>query len=151
MARELINSNPRKEKGDKSSELDRLWDIFLFGKPKKEELEEGGERVLPVDVRETRDGVVVKFEIPGADPSDVEISLSGRVLTIRGEKKEEQEGKEINYYFRERNFGSFSRSVEIPAEVQLDKASASYQNGVLTIVLPKTEEAKKKEFKIRIE
>jgi HSP20 family protein len=151
MAWELINSNPQKDTGNKRSELDRLWDIFLFGKPKKMRSEGEGQRFLPVDLTETEDEVVLNAEIPGADPDEVEISLAGRMLTIRGERKEEQEGKEINYYFRESEYGPFSRSVELPTEVELDKASASYQNGILTIVLPKTEKAKKKEIKPPVE
>ena len=103
MAWELINSKPRKDTGNKRSELDRLWDIFLFGKPKKMLRFEGeGQRYLPIDLTETEDEVVLKAEIPGADPNEVEISITGRMLTIRGERTEEQEGKEINYYFRER-------------------------------------------------
>jgi len=81
----------------------------------------------------------------------VEISLSQDLLTIKGEKKQEKEEKEENYHFVERIYGSFSRSVRLPREVQSDKISATYKDGVLKITLPKSEEAKKKEIKIKVE
>jgi HSP20 family protein len=94
---------------------------------------------------------VVKAEVPGMDPKDIDISLSNGVLTIKGKKKQEREEKEENYHLLERSYGSFTRSVQLPGEVQSDKISASYRNGVLKVTLPKSEEAKKKEIKIKVE
>jgi HSP20 family protein len=94
---------------------------------------------------------VVKAEVPGMDPKHIDISLSDGVLTIKGEKKEEKEEKEANYHLVERSYGAFSRSIRLPSEVQSDKINASYKNGVLKITLPKSEEAKKKEIKIKVE
>jgi HSP20 family protein len=102
-------------------------------------------------VAETKNDVVVKAEVPGMDPKDIDISLSNGVLTIKGEKKQEREEKEENYHLLERSYGSFTRSVQLPGEVQSDKISASYRNGVLKVTLPKSEEAKKKEIKIKVE
>jgi HSP20 family protein len=85
------------------------------------------------------------------DPKDIEISLSEGVLTIRGEKKQEKEEKEEGYHLIERSYGSFTRSIRLPKDVQNDKINASFKNGVLKVVLPKSEEAKKKEIKIKVE
>jgi len=85
------------------------------------------------------------------NPKDIDISLSNEVLTIKGEKQQEKEEKDENYHFVERSFGSFSRSLRLPTEVKGEKINASYKNGVLKIVLPKSEEAKKKQVKIKVE
>jgi HSP20 family protein len=85
------------------------------------------------------------------DPSDIDISLNNGFLLIRGEKKQEKEEKDENYHLLERSYGSFTRSVRLPREVQSDKITASFKNGVLRITLPKAEEAKKKEIKIKVE
>jgi HSP20 family protein len=131
-------------------EMDRLWDSFFEGKPRRR----GEERVewLPsLDVSETKNEIVVKAEIPGIDPKDIDISLADGVLTIKGEKKQEKEEKDENYHLIERSYGSFTRSVQLPKEVKSDKISASYKNGLLRVTLPKSEETKKKEIKIKVE
>ena len=92
---------------------------------------------------------MVKAEVPGIDPDDINISLTGDTLTIKGEKKQEGEGEE-SYRLTERNYGTFTRSVRIPGEVQSDKISATYNNGILKIVLPKSERKKKREIKIEV-
>jgi HSP20 family protein len=94
--------------------------------------------------------IVVKAEVPGLEPKDIDISLTGGVLTIKGEKKQEKEEKDENYHRIERSYGTFTRSVRVPQEVQSDKIEATYKNGVLKITLPKSEEAKKKEIKIKV-
>ena len=93
----------------------------------------------------------MKAELPGIDPKDIDISLNEGVLTIKGEKRQEREEKEEGYHLVERSYGSFTRSIRLPREVQSDKINASYKNGVLRITLPKSEEAKKKEIKIKVE
>lgn len=127
-------------------EMDRLWDSFLEGGLRKRG--EEGEWLPSLDVAETKNELVVKAEVPGMDPKDIDISLSDGVLTIKGEKRQE---KEADYHVVERSYGSFMRSVQLPKEVQSDKISASYKNGILRITLPKSEEAKKKEVKIKVE
>jgi HSP20 family protein len=130
-------------------QMDRLWDSFLEGG-----LIRRGEETewLPsLDVAETKNELVVKAEVPGMDPKDIDISLSDGMLTIRGEKRQEKEEKEADYHLVERSYGSFTRSVQLPKEVQSDKIGASYKNGILKISLPKSEEAKKKEIKIKVE
>jgi HSP20 family protein len=88
--------------------------------------------------------VQVSVELPGMNEKDVDISLTDRFLTIRGEKKEEKETKEKDIYRRERSYGSFRRTLEIPTEIDSSKIEASFKNGVLTIQLPKTKEAQAK-------
>lgn len=122
-------------------EMDRLFDDFF---------RRGGlMREWPVDVVETEDTVVVKAELPGMEPKDVDISVSGHTLTIKGERKAEKEEKGKTFYRMERCYGSFSRTIELPASVEADKAKADYKNGVLEITLPKTEQVKAKKIPIK--
>ena len=128
-------------------EMDRLWDSFLEGKP----MRRAGEWLPSIDVSETKSDLVIKAELPGMDPKDIDISMNNGFLTIKGEKKHEREEKDENYHLVERSYGSFTRSVRLPKEVQSDKITASFKNGVLRVTLPKSEEAKKKEIKIKVE
>jgi HSP20 family protein len=104
-----------------------------------------------VDLYEEKDDIVVKAELPGMNKDDVEVNLSDHTLTIKGEKKHEEEIKEENYYRSERSYGSFLRTLELPKDVHSEKVKASFKNGVLEVRLPKTEEAKAKEIKIKVE
>jgi HSP20 family protein len=131
-------------------DMDRFWDSFLEAGLRMK-TEDGGEWLPSLDVAETKNELVVKAEVPGMDPKNIDISLSDGVLTIKGEKKEEKEEKEADYHLVERNYGVFTRMIPLPSEVQSDKINASYKNGILKITLPKSEEAKKKEIKIKVE
>ncbi len=95
-----------------------------------------------VDVTEDNENLYVTAEVPGVDKKDVKVSVVGDVLTISGEKKTEQRDEKKNYYRIERNFGSFSRSFTLPAEINVNNIAAEYKDGVLHVTLPKTEEAK---------
>jgi len=130
-------------------EMDRLWDSFFERRPTK--IEEEGEFLPALDLAETDNELVVKCEVPGLEPKDIDISLSDGMLTIKGEKKQEREEKGADYHLVERSYGAFTRSIQLPKEVQSDKISASYKNGVLTVVLPKPEGTQKKEIKIKVE
>lgn len=103
-----------------------------------------------VDVTEDNENLYVHAEIPGVEKKDIKINVTGDVLTLSGEKKTEQRDEKKNYYRIERNYGSFSRSFTLPAEIKVDKISAEYNDGVLNITLPKTEEAKVVEKQIEI-
>jgi HSP20 family protein len=139
---------PFKEFERMRREMDRFLDSFLERRPTK--AEEAGEFLPALDLAEKDNELVVKCEVPGMDPKDIDISLSDGMLTIRGEKKQEREEKETDYHLVERSYGAFTRSIHLPKEVQGDKISASYKNGILKITLPKSEEAKKKEIKIKV-
>ncbi|HEY6200694.1 MAG TPA: Hsp20/alpha crystallin family protein [Candidatus Binatia bacterium] len=104
-----------------------------------------------IDVYEEKDEVVAKAELPGLEKNDIEVNVIDHQLTIKGEKKQEQETQEKNFYRAERSYGAFFRTVELPADVESDRAKASFKNGVLEIHIPKTEEAKKKHKQVRIE
>jgi HSP20 family protein len=103
-----------------------------------------------LDVYEEKDDVIVKAEIPGLTKDEIDISLEGNMLTIKGEKKKEEEVKEEDYYRCERTFGSFSRNIELPMDVKTEKVNASFKDGVLEIRLPKAEEAKKNVVKVKV-
>lgn len=102
-----------------------------------------------LDVYQTDKDIVIKASLPGVKPEEVEVSVTGDMLTIKGEHKEESEEKKANYFRKELRYGNFQRSVELPFPVKSDKAEASYENGVLTITLPKVEEVKPKQIKIK--
>ena len=104
---------------------------------------------LAMDLYETNDEVVVKATLPGVKPEEVDITITGNTLTIRGESKQENEIKEENYIRRERRSGSFSRSVTLPGGLKSDKAEATFEDGVLTLKVPKSEEIKPKSIKVK--
>jgi len=103
-----------------------------------------------VDISETDDKIKVTAEVPGMKKDDIKISIQDNVLTLKGEKKQEKEEKDKNSHRVERAYGAFERSFSLPASVQTDKVKASYKEGVLTISLPKPEEAKPKEIDISV-
>jgi HSP20 family protein len=110
------------------------------------------EEVSPkVDIFEEGDNFVVKAEIPGLKKEEIEVNLTGDMITISGEKKKEEKVEKKDYYRVERSYGSFTRSFRLPKEVQTDKAKATFKDGVLEVKVPKTEEAKKKEKKVPVE
>lgn len=125
---------------------------FRFGWP--EELRQrwglGAEFPL-IEIYDEKDDIVVKAELPGMQKEELEINLADDVLTIKGEKKKEEEVKEKDYYFSERSYGSFERSVDIPKKVLPDKVKASFKDGVLEVRLQKSEPERKKEIKIKVE
>lgn len=102
-----------------------------------------------MDMYQTENEVVVKATLPGVKADDIQVSITGDVLTLRGEVKQDAEVKEANYHLKERSFGSFSRSVSLPVPVVADKAKAEFENGVLTLVLPKAEEVKPKTITVK--
>jgi len=124
-----------------SGRMTRLWgdeDEPEFAEPR-------------LDLYEAENEIVVKAELPGMSKDDVQISFADNTLTIRGEKKKEEEAKGKDYYRAERVYGSFSRSVVLPAEIVAEKARAVFKDGVLEIRLPKSEAAKKKEIKVKVQ
>ena len=150
MAWDVTPWKPFRELERVRREMDRLGDSF-FDERLTRTGEEAREWLPSVDVAETEKDIVVRAEIPGIDPKDIDISLANDVLTIKGEKKQEKEEKEENYHLVERSYGAFTRSVRLPGEVRNDRISASYKDGILKVTLPKSEETKKKEIKIKVE
>ena len=103
---------------------------------------------LAIDMCETADSLVVKTSVPGVKPEDIEITISGSVLTIKGKTKIEEKVETENYVRQERRYGSFHRSVALPESVVADKAEAVYEHGILTLTIPKSEEAKPKTIRV---
>ncbi len=103
-----------------------------------------------VNVTETDKAYEITAELPGMDEKNIQVKVADGVLTIKGEKQEEKEEKNKDYYLSERSFGSFQRSFEVPNGVDTDKIDASFKNGVLTVTLPKSTEAQKAEKKITV-
>jgi HSP20 family protein len=145
---DIMEWKPFREVSRLRREMDRLWDDF-FGPGRKALRPVETEWAPAVDVSETADQVVIKAEVPGMEAKDIDISLAGDVLTIKGEKKSEREEKKENYHLVERTYGSFSRSLKLPTAVAADQVEASYKKGVLTISCPKKEEVKPKAIEIK--
>jgi HSP20 family protein len=108
-------------------------------------------RLVAVDVYEEKDDVIIKAELPGLSKEDISVQVADSTLTIKGEKKREEEIKEEDYYSCERSFGAFTRTIDLPSEVKADQVKACFKNGVLEIRMPKTEEAKKKAVTVKID
>ena len=110
------------------------------------------EEISPsIDLFTEGDDVVVKAELPGMKKEDIDVSVTDNTITVSGEKKQEEKVEKKDYYRLERSYGSFSRSFSLPAEVQTEKVTAKFKDGILEIRIPKTEEAKKKEKKVAVE
>jgi len=142
-------------------EIDRLFDDFGWGswQPFRRSLLAGEplfrrtltRATMPaVDVIESEKVYEITAELPGMDEKDIEVKVTDGSLTIKGEKQEEKEEKEKDYYLQERHYGSFERSFELPESVDPDKIEASFKNGVLTVTLPKKAEAQKPAKKIEV-
>ena len=126
--------------------MDRLFDD-AFTRPIN--LRDGGWSAPAVDMYQTDDEVVVKVALPGFKSDEVQINVTGDVLSLRGEMKHEEEKKERAWHIREHRWSSFERSIAFPTEVTADKAVADFENGVLTITLPKAEEVKPKTISVK--
>jgi HSP20 family protein len=133
------------------SEMERMFERF-FSDPwdAGESLFAPGSVWAPsLEVSETDKEVVVRAEVPGVDPKELDLSVTGNVLTISGEKKETSERKGESFYQTERRFGSFQRSVSLPSYVETDKVSAEHKDGVLTVRMAKSEAAKPKRISVK--
>ena len=104
----------------------------------------------PVDIYENGESLVLKAELPGINPDEVEIRVEDNTLYLKGERKFEKEVKEQNYHRVERSYGTFTRSFSLPNSIDADKVAANFQDGVLTLTMPKKEEAKPKTIKINV-
>lgn len=161
--RDLVKNNPLKKnipvrREDLMSpfyslqkEINRIFDDFMSDlAPSKWFGEEEMSFVPSIDVKEKDKEIIVKAELPGMDADDIDISISDDVLTLRGEKKEEKEEKQGDYYHHELSYGSFHRDIPLPAEIETDRVDAEFKKGVLTVRLPKKPEAQRKAKKIQV-
>ncbi len=127
-------------------EMNRVLDNFF-----NREASYGAEWRPIVDVVETEGDITVKAEIPGIDPKDINISITGDTLTLKGEKKEEKENTDKCYHRVESSYGSFKRIISLPVSVDVDKVTAVGKNGLLEITLPKKEESKTKKINVKVD
>jgi len=134
----LIPWRERSEIDRFRTEIDRLFDDFSVRRPFGRYSEEEGDWVPAVDISENEKEIIIHAEIPGVNAKDLDITLSGRSLTMKGEREQEQGEKIENYHRIERRYGSFFRSFELPADVDGDGVEAGYKDGVLTVNLPET-------------
>ena len=141
------------------SDMDRLFDRFAhgFGLPSLRSIADleppwrsFSFSAPPIDMSEDDKAYKVSAELPGLDAKDVQVSVSGDRLVLKGEKRQQQEEKNKNYYLSERTYGSFERSFELPVSVDRDKIAADFSKGVLTITMPKTAEVQQQQKKIEI-
>jgi HSP20 family protein len=143
---QLTRWQPFQEMRRMHNMLDRLMDQSFFGADGDPD---GYTSLIPVDVFQTEDEVSIKATVPGLKADDIQISITGDTLSINGETKSEHEEKGREYFVRERSKGSFSRSMTLPVNVDADKATADFEDGVLTITLPKVEAEKPKMISVK--
>ncbi len=125
--------------------MDRMLDNY-FG---RSAISFEGYGVFDLDMYQNENEVVIEASIPGVDPDDINITIAGEVLTIKGEVKQEKESKSADYHVQERKYGSFSRSITLPTQIVAEKANAEFKNGILKLTLPKAEEVKPKTITVK--
>ena len=145
---EIVALRPFGELSPFRKEMDRLWNRFSGETPFARTFSELWSP--SVDISETKDNFVVKAELPGMEAKDVNVSISGDILTIKGQKEIEEEEKGEHYHYVERYSGSFQRVFKLLSGVKADKIEANFDKGVLKVTLPKVEEAKKKEIEVKV-
>jgi HSP20 family protein len=142
----IVRWNPTRDMMRLRSEFDRLFDE-TFDLPAWRWSQPAAQ--LAIDVAEDDDAYIVKASIPGIDADDLDVSINNNVLSIKGEIKEEKDVDEEKYHLRERRWGSFARSVTLPSSVDVDGVEATYEDGVLTLNVPKTEASMTKRIPIK--
>lgn len=147
---------PKKRSGEESGglpalqkEMNSLFEKF-FGHSMMPSFFSGSGFAPLLDVVETKDSVEVRAEIPGIKVEDIDITITGDILTFKGEKKSEREKKDENVHLVERSYGSFSRSVDIPSYVDGEKVTAEYKDGILTVKMAKKEDVKGRSVKVQV-
>jgi HSP20 family protein len=144
----ITRFDPLNEMVTLRSAMDRLFEDS-FVNPLTWRTISGGETLNPpIDIHETADEIVVTAALPGMRADDVEITMTGQTLTLRGEFKADDTVERDQYLYRERRFGSFGRTIQLPVRVQGDQAKATFTDGVLTLAIPKAEEVKPRQIRI---
>lgn len=147
----LIRWDPLRDMVSLRDAMDRLFEESFVRPMGGWPFLAGGEQALALDMYETDENLVVEASLPGFSPEQVDISVVGNSVTIKAEVKQEAEKEEKGkYHFRERRYGAFQRTISLPVGVNADKAEARFENGVLTLTLPKVEEAKPKRIQLKV-
>ncbi len=151
---QITRWEPLREMATLTDRMNRLFDE-VWGRPLRRGAEEEGAMIgawaPAVDVLETKDGLQLTAELPGIDPKNVEVTVENGVLALRGERSFEKAAEGETYHRVERVYGTFERSFTLPTSVDPDKIKAQFKNGLLTLTIPKREEAKPKPIKIQVE
>ena len=143
----LIRWEPAREMMTLREAMDRLFDD-AFTRPLS--IRDGWSMSNPaVDMYQTENEVVVKASIPGMKAEDVQINVTGETLTLKGDVKQKDETREKSWHIREQRWGTFERSILLPSDVVADKAKAEFEDGILTITLPKAEQARPKTITVK--
>ena len=144
----MIRWEPFDEMMSMRESMDRLFEDFFSRRPRQ-----AGPLVWQpaVEIWETDTDIMVKAELPGIDPKNVEVNVTGDVLTIKGEAKTAQEEKRRNYYRRELRYGAFQRAIALPIEVKGDEAKATFRHGILEVKVPKAERVRPRSVKVEVE
>jgi len=140
---------------DPVSEVQRMNDVFdrLFGTPllaSHRFVAGPRDLTIPLDVVEKEDKLIIRAAVPGVSPDDLNVSIENGVLTISGESRHEEENEQDKVYFRECSYGSFTRSIRLPQNLEVDKVDAEFDNGFVNIALPKMPEEKPKALKVPV-
>jgi HSP20 family protein len=146
---ELVKFDPFNEIVSFQDDMNRLFSDFFGRYPARRAISDSL-WAPSMDIEETKDDLVIHAEIPGMTKDDIKIQITGDALMISGERKHEDEATGKTYHRIERFYGQFQRVIRLPTEVQPDKTKATYENGVLTIRIPKSEEVKPKEISIEV-
>jgi HSP20 family protein len=147
MADQIVRWEPERELMSLRQAMDQLFRDAFVQWP--ELTYPGIGEGMALDMYQTDKDLVVQVPLPGVKPEDVDISVTGDVLTIKAERKEERKVEEADYFYHESRYGSFSRSVTLPVDVNADKAEAKFENGILSLTLPKAEVARAKKIPVK--
>jgi HSP20 family protein len=145
----VVRWDPFRDMVSMRSQMDRLMDEWLRASNNWENGENGHAIRLALDVSENEGSFTVRASIPGVHPEDLDVSFSDNALTIKGETREEHIGENERFHLRERRFGQFMRTIALPVAVDADNINAHFENGVLTLTLPKAEETKPRKISIQ--
>jgi HSP20 family protein len=149
MANNIVRWEPFGEMMSLRDAVNRLFEDSFIRPGQWPMSMDGGQVGLAVDVIETKDDVIVKASVPGIKPDDLDISVTGDLLTLKGEVKSEEKIEKGSYIRQERRYGAFARTLSLPTTVMADQAKAEFEHGVLTLTLPKAEEVKPRSIKVK--
>jgi HSP20 family protein len=127
--------------------MDRLFEDAMVNPSRHWDGQHDG--YLPLDIYTTKDAILIRASVPGVKPDDVEITIEGNTVKIRGETKAQQAEEGATYMLQEQHYGSFSRTIDLGMPVQAEKAEAKFENGLLTLMIPKAEEIKPKVIQVK--
>lgn len=150
----IVKWSPIRELEDMRRDMERLFEGFVEPGRRHRRLwpksSEAGIMVPNIDLYDRKTEIVMKAELPGVEKDKIDLTITKDSITLKGEAKKEEEIKEEDYYSCEMSYGSFTRTIALPVEVDSEKAKATFKNGVLEVVLPKKEELKPREIKIEV-